>query len=161
MTTNNNVARTKKNDLDFGNMNEVQALIFLRRVFSKMKNIRNTKEKYGDEFCIFDFESDSLKSFELKSRRNTMIKYKTTILPVNKIRNVDTSQFFLFHFTDYICYIKYDKKLFKSYTKNNYRTHRDGEYTDYKLHYDIPISDLIILEKFESYKEESDDPFSD
>jgi hypothetical protein len=139
--------RSLKNDLTYGLNKEIDILPILINNWSDETNIRNTKDIYNDEYCSYDFESDNKTSWEVKSRRNTKLKYPTTIFPVHKIRDVDTSQYFVFNFTDGGSYIKYDKELFKTFNKRMIGVKRIGASSKPVQHYEIPVDILIDLKK--------------
>jgi len=130
------------NDLKYGLSKEIDIIEKIKLQFPEETNIRNTKEIYN-KFCFFDFESDLKTSFEMKSRRNTKRQYPTTIIPVHKIRDVETTQYFIFYFTDVICYIKYDKQIFDNFNKKIINANRKDGHNNNGLHYEIPISCLI------------------
>lgn len=71
---------------------------------------------------IIDFsdENETVK-VELKTRRNASTTYETTLLPINKISNLnsDKSYYYVFSFTDGLYYIKYDKPTFDGFAVNN------------------------------------------
>jgi len=133
------------NDRKFGCNKEHDILPILVKTWNDETNIRNTKDIYNDFFFPYDFESESKTSWEVKSRRITKNAYTTTILPFHKPRNVDTDQYFVFNFTDACCYIKYDKELFKTFSKRNVTVKRDGCSAEPVLHYEIPIKLLTDI----------------
>lgn len=125
-----------KTDLQFGLSKEEPILQLIKKEWGG--DIKNTKELY-DEFCIYDYESTDGTTWELKSRRNTKHKYPTTIIPVHKVRDVTTPQYFIFHFTDQTCYIQYDRELFDTFEK---RYVSDYRFSSEKCvqHFEIPVS---------------------
>lgn len=131
-----------KNDLKYGLSKEVDVMEKIKQQFPEETNIRNTKEIYN-KFCLFDFESLQKTSWEMKSRRNTKTQYPTTIIPIHKIRDVDTTQYFIFYFTDVISYIKYDKDVFDKFNKKVINANRKDGYNNNGIHYEIPISYLL------------------
>ena len=130
------------NDLKYGLSKEIDIIEKIKLQFPEETNIRNTKEIYN-KFCLFDFESDLKTSFEMKSRRNTKTQYPTTIIPIHKIRDVETTQYFIFYFTDVISYIKYDKEIFNTFNKKVINANRKDGYNNNGIHYEIPISYLL------------------
>jgi hypothetical protein len=140
-----NIKRSLRNDLKFGLLKEIDIVPTIQGNWNDEINIMNTKEKYDDEYYPYDFESDSLTSWEVKSRRITKHHYPTTIIPVHKIRNVETPQYFIFNFTDKCCYIKYDAEVFKTFTTRMIKVERFGGNPNPVNHYEIPINKLIDL----------------
>jgi hypothetical protein len=130
------------NDLKYGLSKEIDIINKIKLQFPEETNIRNTKEIYN-KFCLFDFESDLKTSWEMKSRRNTKTQYPTTIIPVHKIRDVETTQYFIFYFTDVISYIKYDKDVFDKFNKKIINANRKDGYNNHGVHYEIPVNMLI------------------
>tara|TARA_R110002124_G_scaffold5940_1_gene36889 strand:+ start:496 stop:996 length:501 start_codon:yes stop_codon:yes gene_type:complete len=138
--------RSKKNDLKFGIAREIEVLDICRKYF-KDDSIKNTKEIYNDEYCVYDYEGENGTSYEVKSRRNTKSKYETTLIPVHKIRKTDNKQNFVFNFTDACCYITYDEALFKTFVIGNVYCSRQGDTTKGVPHYHIPVGKLITIVK--------------
>jgi len=138
------IKRSLNNDLTFGLSKEDSVMDRLKTVFGN--GLKNTKDIYGNQYCVYDFETDNGISFELKSRRVRKHQYKTTILPVHKVRNVETDQYFVFNFTDgYTSYIKYDKDLFNTFNKLMLTIYRSGAPPTPQNHYEIPIELLIDI----------------
>jgi hypothetical protein len=137
--------RSLNNDLKFGLLKEIDILPTIQHSWKDEENIRSTKDIYNDEFYPYDFESESITSWEVKSRRITKHHYPTTIIPVHKIRNVETPQFFVFNFTDTCSYIEYDVELFKTFRKRMVKVIRLGDRSNPVNHYEIPVNILIDL----------------
>ena len=95
-----------------------------------------------DKFCKWDFEDTAGNHYELKSRRVMKQTYKTTLLPCHKIMKTEAKQYFLFRFTDKLCYIEYDEVVFKEFQRGQITDARNGKDD---LHYYIPISMLIDI----------------
>ena len=74
--------RSFKNDLKFGLDKELEVVDMLKLNWEDEADIRNTKDIYGDDYYIYDFEANSGTSWELKSRRCKKDTYSTTIVPV-------------------------------------------------------------------------------
>lgn len=131
------IKRSLKNDLAFGLSQEDKIMAQLESVFGG--GLKNTKELY-DEYCLYDYEATNGISYELKCRRFHKNKYPTTIIPVHKVRNVSTAQYFVFNFTDgKTCYILYDRDLFKTFKQRMITVYRDGAMPIPQNHYEIPI----------------------
>jgi hypothetical protein len=137
------IKRSFNNDLTFGLSMEDRVMNELTGIFGG--SLKNTKELYNNEYCIYDFESDDGSSFELKCRRNTKTAYPTTIIPVHKVRDVETPQYFVFRFTDKLCYILYDKVLFDGFNKRMISVYRSGKPPTPQNHYEIPIRYLTDI----------------
>ena len=143
-----NIKRSLANDLKYGLLQEIDILPTIQHKWDYETNIRNTKDIYNDEYYPYDFESNSGTSWEVKSRRIPKDKYTTTIIPVHKIRNVNTPQYFVFNFTDACCYIQYNKTLFSAFSTRMISVSRLGGNPAPVLHYEIPIKlldDLIRI----------------
>ena len=138
--------RSKKNDLKFGMAREVEVLEICKKYF-KDDSIKNTKEIYNDEYCVYDYEGEDGTTYEVKSRRNKKNAYDTTLLPVHKIRKTDSKQNFIINFTDACCYIAYDEALFKTFYIGNVFYSRQGAANNPVPHYHIPVSKLITIVK--------------
>ena len=132
-----------KTDLSFGLGKEEHILGLIKTQWER-DDVKNTKELYS-EFCVYDYEAPDGTSWELKSRRNTKAQYPTTILPFHKVRDVETTQYFVFHFTDKTCYIEYDKELFKTFKTSYISVRRIGGSGNAFLHYEIPVGLLTDL----------------
>jgi hypothetical protein len=138
------IKRSLKNDLTFGLSKENSVMDKLKTVFGE--GLKNTKDIYGNRYCVYDFETDDGISFELKSRRVTKHRYPTTLLPVHKVRNVETPQYFVFHFTDGITsYMRYDKELFDTFKTFMLIVYREGAPPTPQNHYEIPIELLTDI----------------
>lgn len=127
-----------KSDLKFGLEKEEYILSLIKSTFDN-EDIKNTKDLY-DEFCIYDYESSDGTTWEAKSRRNRKYQYSTTILPVHKVRDVNTPQYFIFNFTDKACYIEYNKELFDTFTLSYINANRASGSNNNGRHYEIPVS---------------------
>ena len=144
--------RSLANDLKFGLDKELEVVDMLKLNFCDLYNeddIKNTKDLYQDEYYPYDYEGTSRGTcFEMKSRRVKKHQYSTTIIPVHKIRNVNTPQYFVFNFTDACCYIQYNKTLFSAFSTRMISVSRLGGNPAPVLHYEIPIKlldDLIRI----------------
>lgn len=92
-----------------------------------------------DKWSKFDFE-DNETIYELKTRTNSKTKYSTTLMTCNKVTNEKRDLIFLFQFTDELCFIPYEKRLFDTFEKKPY-SRINAEY-DKKDYYFIPIEHL-------------------
>lgn len=108
----NNYFRCLDVDIKFGLGNELQTIDLLKQYF-KDSELKKTEQQY----CPYDFYSTS-KRIELKTRKNSSTKYKTTMIGHNKIKPAhmyDGEYYFVFKFTDGLFYIKYNKELFERF----------------------------------------------
>jgi hypothetical protein len=137
------IKRSLNNDLTYGLSMEDKVMNKLACIFGD--SLKNTKELYNNEYCIYDFERDDGASFELKCRRNTKYAYYTTIIPVHKVRHVETNQYFVFRFTDKLCYILYDKVVFDGFDTRIISVYRSGASPTPQNHYEIPVHLLIDI----------------
>jgi hypothetical protein len=141
---NNLEERSLANDLKMGLQNEITIIEILNTTFDE--TFENTKDKYGDQYCQYDFEGDKGSCVELKSRRNTYSKYPTTIVPTSKVLEFNTNrQIFVFQFTDGYYYIIYEATKFNTFNTRMITTQRAGIVDKPKPHYEIPIKDLIRM----------------
>jgi hypothetical protein len=133
-----------KADLRFGVSAEEQVINRLNVAFKD--DIVGTKELYQDPQKRWDAESmiDKTK-YEIKTRRNTLNKYPTTIIPVHKTE-VGGRIVFVFNFTDKLSYIVYDAQRFSEYEIKDIRAVRKGGHYTLLPHYCIPVGDLTILD---------------
>jgi hypothetical protein len=123
-----------KIDLEYGLIRENNVLEKIKKYFND-----ETIKKTTDRFCKYDFESPTCK-YELKSRKNTMRAYPTTIIPTHKV--VDGNLIFVFNFTDGLYYIQYDKETFDRFNTFEMTDCRAGRYGQTALHFSIPIEFL-------------------
>ena len=103
--------KIQKRDVQQGFLNEVKVLPILRSYF-KDDSIQLISGR-----SVMDYSSDTA-LFELKTRTNYKTKYDTTMIGINKIekaQSVGKDAYFIFKFTDCICYIKYERKLFETF----------------------------------------------
>ena len=128
-----------QNDIQFGLASETVVLKRLERHFGE--GIIKTKSK----FAKYDGKSET-KSYEIKTRRNTMRAYPTTIIPSKKIEGaVDGKVVFVFQFKDCLCYIIYNEEIFTSFERKEITYYRDGTEPKPVTHIEIPIDKLIEI----------------
>lgn len=123
-------------DKQLGHLAEDVVLPKLQSFFNA--SIRKMPQRYE----CFDYIDDVGTKYELKTRRNSMCAYKTTLLPTHKV--IEGDQYFIFNYTDKIAYIKYDAELFNSFDIQEVDDRRFG-FSKKKPHYLIPISALTPL----------------
>ena len=142
---NSSTERSLANDLKMGLQNEITIIELLNTTFGE--TFVNTKDKYGDQYCNYDFEGDKGCCVELKSRRNRYNQYPTTIVPTSKVLGFNPNrQMFVFQFTDGYYYIQYEPTKFNTFETRMITTQRAGIVDKPKPHYCIPIQDLIKMD---------------
>jgi hypothetical protein len=98
----------RKNDLIFGFKSEDLVLQDLKKMFGS--NVKKTPQYHQYDYIV---EGIIPKYIELKTRRNSSIKYDDTMMPKNKLdyadKNDDKEFYFFFKFTDGLFYQKYNK----------------------------------------------------
>ncbi len=128
-------------DYLYGVQKQKEILSILRDHFGN-----DLKETIG-RWKKYDFYSDK-SIFELKSRKNTKTRYPTTLLTCNKVVSESGKDLiFLFNFTDELCYIKYDEKVFSTFERRLFS--RINESFDEKDYFYIPIERLTTIKKYE------------
>ena len=123
-----------QSDITFGLKNQSSILSTLQGKFGT--SIVETTDK----FCKWDFEDSDGNHYEVKSRRTTKFCYKTTLLPCHKIMRTNAKQYFLFRYTDKVCFIQYDKILFDTFETGLIT---DARTQQNDLHFYIPVGLLI------------------
>ena len=136
--------RSLANDLKFGEAKETDTINLIRQYWID-DTVLNTKDKYKNRFCLYDYESENGTTWELKSRRCSKTAYPTTIIPTHKVRATDKPQIFMFNFTDCSSYIVYDPERFAKYQTKMVRCFRAGASSKPVQHIEIPIEDLTDL----------------
>jgi hypothetical protein len=131
--------RSYENDYNFGIKNENEIVDLLNKVFNE-EFVKTT-----DRYAPYDFRGSKGTTIEMKSRRNTYRKFPTTIIPKHKVLKTDDKHIFVFHFTDGSYYIQYDADKFNQYELKSITTSRKGIVDIPKLHFCIPIKDLIHM----------------
>jgi hypothetical protein len=127
-------------DYDFGIQQEIKILPILREKFGQ------TIVPKEDRFSRYDYYNEQA-IFELKSRTNAKNKYPTTLLTCNKVvEGIDKDKYFLFNFTDQLCFIKYDSELFSTFEKKPFS--RNFRKEDEKDYFYIPINFLETIKVF-------------
>lgn len=128
-----------KIDEDYGIANESKAEEYIPIFFNQI-----TLKKLS-KYNKFDFEGDTA-LFEIKSRRNKMADYPTTMIGYNKIlyaQKCELDVYFIFQFLDGDYYYKYNSgETFE--IKKGGRYDRGRPESNY--YYYIPIEKLIKIE---------------
>ena len=127
---------TVKKDLAMGLKNQHDVLTTLQSKFNS--SIVETKDKY----CKYDFIDSLGNHYEVKSRRISKEAYPTTLLPAHKILQTPVRQFFIFKFTNKLCYIEYSETVFNTFETGLITDARQGRDD---LHYYIPVSSLTDI----------------
>ena len=126
---------TIKKDLALGLQNQHDVLSVLRGHFG---DLVETIDKY----CKWDYTDSLGNHYELKSRRALKGTYLTTLLPCHKVMNTNVRQFFIFKFTNKLCYIEYSETVFNTFETGLITDGRTGKDD---LHFYIPIIELIDI----------------
>jgi hypothetical protein len=124
-------------DKKMGDIGETTILPKLQEHFNT--SIRKTTDIYEK----FDYIDDAGTKYELKSRRNSMNAYPTTLIPKHKV--LGGEQYFVFNFIDKLSYIKYDKEVFDTFETKELVDGRYGYQRDGVLHYLIPVGKLTQI----------------
>ena len=123
-----------KTDIGFGLRNQSSILSTLHGKFGT--SVVSTTDK----FCKWDFEDSDGNHYEVKSRRTSKMCYKTTLLPCHKVMKTQGKQFFIFKFTNLMCFIQYDETLFDTFETGLIT---DARTRQNDLHFYIPVGLLI------------------
>jgi hypothetical protein len=126
---------TIKADIALGLKNQKDVLSVLRGQFG---DLVETIDKYSK----WDYTDSLGNHYEIKSRRAMKGTYPSTLLPCHKVMNTNVKQFFIFKFTDKLCYIEYSDDIFNTFEKGWIT---DGRTNKNDLHYYIPITALIDI----------------
>lgn len=97
--------------------------------------------EHTSQYAKYDFSDDQY-DYELKSRTNTLNRYPTTMITLNKLQ--DKPLILLFKFTDRLAYIEYDKTLFDTFEVKQFS--RAQQKWDEKSHVYIPIEYLKVID---------------
>jgi hypothetical protein len=128
-----------KADLEFGLSAEQKVIEKLSQGFNE--EIKKTEDPY----CRYDAVGSTGTKYEIKTRRNTMRKYPTTIIPVHKTI-VSGRLVFVFCFLDCLAYIVYNENDFRRYPVSDISAVRRGGVRTTLPHYHIPVEDLTVLD---------------
>jgi hypothetical protein len=122
----------------FGIEQEKKVLPFIKEYFN------NDIKQSLSPTAKSDFFDDT-SYYELKSRKNSMKRYKDTMITADKI--IDNKPLILlFNFTDCLCFIKYNKELFSTFRTEIFS--RDNIEEGFKQHYFIPVDKLTIIKTY-------------
>lgn len=143
---NNTYTPIYKRDYNFG----INQELLVKPKLEKFLNI--TLEKTIGKYNLFDFKGDKI-YLELKSRKNNLKKFPTTIVGVNKIIKANelikegNKVLFVFNFLDSLDFWEYKgEEYIKDYSRrivsrNDRPGHKGSEYLE------IPIGDLLNISK--------------
>lgn len=133
-------------DIKFGMDSEAKTLAILKVALGE--HMRKSKKQYA----IIDFFSNKYKvKAEVKGRRNTHQYYPTTMIGENKIKEAERllsngwEVFFLFDFTDKLCYFKISELKNLRSTLKMGGTYRRG-LREWKLYRWVNVDDLTIYD---------------
>lgn len=142
--------RSITNDLQMGLKNEDIILNTIKQNFPNYNNILNTKQKYQDNYCKWDYECDDGNRFELKTRRIKSNTYLTGLISCHKAdTNYNKKQYFIFSYLDKNLAIEYDKTLFDTFNIKEVTVNRNGfngrGMTSIDRCFEIPINKMFEL----------------
>jgi hypothetical protein len=124
------VGRFRRADYEFGVRQEEIIYPQLTRYFGgDLQRASNKKSR-------FDFYTENI-LVEVKSRKNRMNDYPTTMITTDKGIETDKQLFFVFNFTDKMASILYDKERFREY---------EQKIVFNKPNWLIPLEDLTVIE---------------
>jgi len=108
-------------------------------MFANSGSCSTSSSSYSAPCGSFDFEGNNI-LIELKSRRCNSFTYPTTIIGINKFKNIDPNKKYilLFSFTDFVLYIEYDEPLFNTFEIKTI-TRRDRGRIESSKYFHIPI----------------------
>jgi len=138
------VTDSRGNNLDKLNQDIKYGTAFELPIIDRMSTYFGEQIKKSEyQFSPFDAFSDTTK-YEIKSRRVRYCSYPTTIIACDKTRT-EGRLVFVFHFTDGLYFIEYNKEKFDKYPIQNVSAIRGGGVRTNKPHYYIPVSDLTQI----------------
>lgn len=131
-----NYTNLLKKDIEFGKNNE-------SKLKSKIETFFKCNLHHTNKNNIFDFiDNDKKILIELKTRKNTKMKYPTTMIgynkiveSINKIKNGWTI-YYIFNFTDKLTYYKFEKDNSKYHSMGG---RKDRGRPEFKKYYFIPV----------------------
>jgi len=126
-------------DYRFGIEQQSKVLPLLKEYFG-----RDIKEEIA-KWSKYDFYDDQA-LYELKTRKIRKRDYPTTLMTCNKVCTNEKDLFFVFNFSDELCYIPYNEEFFRAFEKRPY-SRIDAEY-DKKDYFFIPIDKLTTIMKY-------------
>lgn len=129
--------RNFEDDFKFGEKCELELLNLLQNYFND-KNLKIT-----DRYNKFDLSSNK-NNIEIKSRKFTANKYKTTLVPYNKCLLIGNKKtYIVINFIDSVYYIEYIEEKFKNYEIKQFSRQN---YTEFELpYYYINLSEFILI----------------
>jgi hypothetical protein len=131
-----NYTNLLKKDIEFGKNNE-------SKLKSKIETFFKCNLLHTNKNNVFDFiDNDKKILIELKTRKNTKLKYPTTMIGYNKIvESIEKIKngwtiYYIFSFTDKLTYYKFEKD------NNEYHSiggRKDRGRSEFKKYYFIPV----------------------
>jgi hypothetical protein len=117
-----NLNRNFEIDYLFGQKSELELLNLLQNYFN------DKKLQLTDRYAKFDLESDKI-NIEIKSRKFTADKYKTTLVPYNKCILINNKKtYIVINFIDSVYFIEYLEDKFKKYEIKNFSRQQQQEF---------------------------------
>jgi len=105
---------------------------------------KNDIVEIDNKLSPFDYECSKY-FYELKTRTNTLNKYPTTMIGINKIQG-NKETILIFKFTDSLTYIEYNKELFNKFEIKKFD--RNVKETNKRDYIYIPIEHLKVIENY-------------
>jgi hypothetical protein len=105
---------------------------------------KNDIIEIDNKLSPFDYECSKY-FYELKTRTNTLNKYPTTMIGINKIQG-NKETILIFKFTDCLTYIEYNKELFNKFEIKKFD--RNVKETNKRDYIYIPIEHLKVIENY-------------
>jgi hypothetical protein len=136
------------NDYAKAKQEETRVYPYLKEFF-RSPNMMQTPTQYDQ----YDFVDPSF-NYEMKTRFDIKRdQYETTLIqtdkfyPRGKFQNREV--ILIFNFVDYLCYIKYDKELFKNFITTEFARQKDAVQHS-SPHTYIPVSELKTICKWDT-----------
>lgn len=126
-----------KSDAQYGENAENICLPFINKHFK-------TIFKKTNRFHLFDFENEKM-NIEMKSRKCNSWNYYSTIIPLNKLKELDNKEtLFLFEFYDGYFYINYsqNKKWFDTLKRRQIVINSGENKGEKRIVIEIPVKAL-------------------
>lgn len=129
--------RNFENDYIFGEKCEIELLELLKKYF------KDDKLKLTDRYDKFDLTSLKY-NIEIKSRKFTFDKYKTTLVPCNKCKLINNKKtYIIINFIDSVYYIEFLEDIFKNFEIKQFSRQNSTEF-DLPYYY-INLSEFIKI----------------
>jgi hypothetical protein len=133
--------RTKQQDKELGDKNEIEMRLILERLFSC------DFHKDSDEYAAIDFYNTSKSKWvETKRRQINHDAFSTVMISAHKVSHCvkkGCEYYFIWKYNDGVWGLRYNKLLFDTFEKRMYKRHDRADHVQQpSLHYFIPIKHL-------------------